>query len=45
MDDFIKEQGNSNIKSFMLFGGIKGWANAGAEYTELMDEYQKEVWG
>jgi arsenical-resistance protein 2 len=44
MDDFIKEQGHPSMKSFMLIGGIKGWAKAGAEYTELMDEYQKGVW-
>ncbi|CAN9139539.1 unnamed protein product [Alternaria alternata] len=44
MNDYIKEQGNPDIRSFMLLGGIKGWANAGAEYTRLMDEYQEDVW-
>lgn len=44
MDDYIKEQGNPGIRSFMLLGGIKGWANSGAEYTRLMDEYQEDVW-
>jgi|TARA_R110002003_G_scaffold1193_7_gene22774 arsenical-resistance protein 2 len=44
MDDYIKEQGNETIKSVMLTGGVKGWANAGAEYTTLMDEYQEGAW-
>lgn len=44
MDDYIKEQGNENIKSVMLTGGVKGWANAGAEYTTLMDGYQERAW-
>ncbi|OAL42669.1 hypothetical protein IQ07DRAFT_606499 [Pyrenochaeta sp. DS3sAY3a] len=44
MDDYIKEQGNENIKSVMLIGGVKGWANAGAEYTTLMDEYEEGAW-
>jgi arsenical-resistance protein 2 len=44
MDDYIKEQGHTNMKSFMLIGGIKGWASAGSEYTKLMDEYQENAW-
>ncbi|PVH68961.1 Rhodanese-like protein [Cadophora sp. DSE1049] len=44
MDDYIKEQGNQDMKSFMLKGGVKGWAGAGAEYTSLMDEYREHTW-
>lgn len=44
MDDYIEGQGHASMKSFMLLGGIKGWANAGAEYTRLMDEYEESVW-
>lgn len=38
------ERGDSNMKSMILEGGIKGWAAAGAEYVELMDEYDASVW-
>jgi len=44
MDDYIKEQGNQDMKSFMLMGGVKGWAGAGTEYTSLMDEYREGIW-
>lgn len=44
MDDYIKDQGNPSIRSFVLCGGIKGWAKAGVEYTKLMDEYQEDAW-
>ncbi|KAH6865997.1 Rhodanese-like domain-containing protein [Alternaria rosae] len=44
MDDYIKEHGNPSIRSFVLLGGIKGWAKAGVEYTKLMDEYQEDAW-
>ncbi|KAF1994574.1 Rhodanese-like protein [Amniculicola lignicola CBS 123094] len=37
MDDFIKEQGHTSMKSYMLLGGIKGWANAGPEYTKFIE--------
>jgi arsenical-resistance protein 2 len=32
------------MQSLILEGGIKGWAAAGPEYTELMDEYDANVW-
>jgi arsenical-resistance protein 2 len=32
------------MKSLTLEGGIKGWATAGKEYVELMDDYHEEVW-
>jgi arsenical-resistance protein 2 len=44
MNDYIKEQGNSDVRSFVLLEGVKGWAKAGAEYTKLMDEYQEDAW-
>ena len=28
-----------------LEGGMKGWVNAGTEYTQLMDGYQPQYWG
>jgi hypothetical protein len=28
----------------ILQDGIKGWANAGEEYTQLMDEYDPQPW-
>ncbi|KAL1967000.1 hypothetical protein VTN77DRAFT_3524 [Rasamsonia byssochlamydoides] len=42
--DYLEEQGNTSLKSLVLEGGIKGWATAGEEYTELMDEYNAAVW-
>lgn len=35
---------DETMKSMILEGGIKGWAAAGSEYTELMDEYDAGVW-
>lgn len=32
------------MTSFVLVGGIKGWADAGAEYVACMDGYDKSVW-
>jgi len=32
------------MTSYVLVGGIKGWANAGEEYTNLMNEYDAKVW-
>ncbi|KAK9390161.1 Rhodanese-like domain-containing protein [Lipomyces mesembrius] len=42
--DYIAEQNNSTLKSLVLEGGIKGWAAAGEEYTQLMDEYDESAW-
>lgn len=36
--------GNAEMKSLALVGGIKGWAGAGGEYVEWMDEYDEKVW-
>ena len=42
--DYLAEKQDSTMKSLILEGGIKGWAAAGPEYTELMDEYDASVW-
>ena len=43
--DLIQDRrGEWSLESLVLVGGIYGWANAGAEYVEWMDEYQPEVW-
>ncbi|KAK9371668.1 Rhodanese-like domain-containing protein [Lipomyces chichibuensis] len=42
--DYVKDQNNSTLKSLVLEGGIKGWATAGEEYTQLMDEYVESAW-
>ncbi|KAF2464823.1 uncharacterized protein BDR25DRAFT_328914 [Lindgomyces ingoldianus] len=44
MDDYIKAQGDSSLRSLVLLEGIRGWANAGAEYTAFMDEYEEDAW-
>lgn len=42
--DYIVEQGETSMKSLVLEGGIRGWATAGSEYTELMSEYDVSLW-
>jgi arsenical-resistance protein 2 len=42
--DFLSEQGDSEIESFALLGGVLGWATAGEEFTDLMEGYEEEVW-
>ncbi|KAF7591035.1 hypothetical protein BBP40_002053 [Aspergillus hancockii] len=42
--DYLEERQDASVKSLVLEGGIKGWAAAGKEYTELMDEYDESVW-
>ncbi|OJJ67597.1 hypothetical protein ASPBRDRAFT_58702 [Aspergillus brasiliensis CBS 101740] len=42
--DYIELQGETRLKSLVLEGGVKGWAAAGKEYTDLMDEYDASVW-
>jgi arsenical-resistance protein 2 len=32
------------MESFILEGGIKGWAKAGEEYVKLMDGYEEAAW-
>ncbi|KAJ6017546.1 Rhodanese-like domain-containing protein [Penicillium sp. IBT 35674x] len=42
--DYLQEQKDWDIKSLVLEGGIKGWAAAGDDYTQLMDGYDKSKW-
>ncbi|KAL2760981.1 hypothetical protein ACRALDRAFT_1073400 [Sodiomyces alcalophilus JCM 7366] len=42
--DYLTEKGDKDLQSLILKGGIKGWAAAGPEFTEWMDEYDKTVW-
>jgi arsenical-resistance protein 2 len=32
------------MRSFVLVGGVKGWATAGADFVQWMDEYDAAVW-
>lgn len=32
------------MQSLVLLEGIKGWATAGPDYTQQMDEYEEAVW-
>jgi len=43
-DDFIHSQGDEVMKSYMLLDGINGWARAGEDFVQLMDEYQAGSW-
>ena len=36
--------GDNDMHVMSLEGGIKGWVNAGPEYTQLMDGYKEEYW-
>ncbi|KAL8341218.1 hypothetical protein RB601_005730 [Gaeumannomyces tritici] len=42
--DYISDQGDGDMRSLVLVDGIKGWATAGPEYTEWMDEYNEPAW-
>ncbi|KAK2136081.1 Rhodanese-like domain-containing protein [Fusarium oxysporum II5] len=42
--DRIDKQGDSHMESAILFEGITGWAKAGGEFVEWMDEYDSTVW-
>lgn len=43
--DHLADQGaESEVKSWKLEGGIKGWVNEGEEYTALMDGFDGAVW-
>ena len=45
MSDYITEQGDGEMSSLVLTGGIKGWVHAGAEYVQLIEEYDEKMWG
>ena len=40
----MKEQQYGSAESIILTGGIKGWAKAGPEFVDFMDEYKEDVW-
>ncbi|KAJ5185425.1 hypothetical protein N7491_006707 [Penicillium cf. griseofulvum] len=42
--DHLEDQHDTEVKSLVLSGGIKGWAAAGPEYTSLMTGYDASVW-
>ncbi|RGP72487.1 oxidoreductase [Fusarium sporotrichioides] len=42
--DYIDDRGDSGMESLILFEGIAGWAKAGGEFVEWMDEYDAAVW-
>jgi hypothetical protein len=42
--DHIADQEDNEMKSLVLAEGIQGWATAGAEYVEWMEEYDANVW-
>ncbi|KAF5618611.1 oxidoreductase [Fusarium sp. NRRL 52700] len=42
--DHLDEQGDGHMESVILFEGITGWAKAGGEFVEWMDEYDAAVW-
>ncbi|KAK9452436.1 hypothetical protein V1511DRAFT_485046 [Dipodascopsis uninucleata] len=42
--DLLEDQGESSMRSWVLEGGIKGWATGGKDYTERMCEYDISVW-
>lgn len=42
--DYISSAGDTNMQSLALAEGIKGWASAGGEYVEWMDEYDAAAW-
>jgi arsenical-resistance protein 2 len=37
LDDLLVDRGISDIQSVILLEGLAGWANAGEEYSQLMD--------
>jgi len=43
-NDFITSKGNTTMQSFVLVGGINGWARAGDQYVQRMDNYQEKLW-
>ncbi|KIL93944.1 oxidoreductase [Fusarium avenaceum] len=42
--DYINKRGDDSIESVILSEGISGWAKAGGEFVEWMDEYDGAVW-
>lgn len=44
MQDYINEQVGSNLKSYALEGGIKGWVKTGGKLLGLMNGYEESAW-
>ncbi|KAM0275756.1 hypothetical protein ACHAQH_007442 [Verticillium albo-atrum] len=42
--DQIAEKGDTEMKSVILEGGIKGWVAGGEEFTAYMDGYEAAKW-
>ncbi|KAI1821159.1 Rhodanese-like domain-containing protein [Xylaria intraflava] len=42
--DHIQAQGDKEMQSVILLGGIKRWATAGGDYVNFMDGYVAEHW-
>ncbi|EON64269.1 hypothetical protein W97_03500 [Coniosporium apollinis CBS 100218] len=42
--DWLVQQGEEEMQSFTLEGGIKGWVKAGPEYEVEVDGYEPEYW-
>lgn len=42
--DYIAEQGEQQVQSLTLGGGIKGWVKAGESYTAKMDGFEAGYW-
>jgi hypothetical protein len=44
-DDYLDDLSvGGSVRSLILREGIKGWANAGPEYTKHMDDYDESYW-
>jgi arsenical-resistance protein 2 len=42
--DYIADQGDNQVQSLTLGGGIKGWVKAGEPYTKSMEGFEPEYW-
>jgi len=42
--DYIEARADENMRSYVLEGGISGWAHAGEEYVRFMDGFREAVW-
>ncbi|KAI5456962.1 Rhodanese-like domain-containing protein [Mariannaea sp. PMI_226] len=42
--DYAADQGDREMESLILLEGIKGWATAGGEFVDWMDEYEAGAW-
>ena len=43
-NDLIKDRNVEGISSVILKDGVAGWANAGEDYTSMMEEYNASAW-